>query len=154
MEKITNRLEHLGIELPIIKEHGKGLMMIREDEKLLYCSGSGPLDSNGIPVITGKLGKELTIKEGYEAARLCGLNTLSQLEKYLGGLERIDKIIKVYGLVASDTDFFDQPKVIHGFSDLMVDIFGENGRHARTAIGTNVLPMNIPVEVEMIVRIK
>ncbi|WP_368652236.1 RidA family protein [Ornithinibacillus sp. 4-3] len=154
MESINNKLEDLGIELPIIKEHSKGLIMIRQDEKLLYCSGSGPLDSSGIPVVTGKLGRELTLQEGYQAARLCGLNILAHLQNYLGNLERIDKVIKVFGLVASDQEFFNQPKVIHGFSDLMVDIFGENGKHARTAIGTSVLPMNIPVEVEMIVKIK
>jgi enamine deaminase RidA (YjgF/YER057c/UK114 family) len=120
---------------------------------LLFMSGKGPLKSDGT-YITGKLGKDLTIDQGYEAARLAAICHLAVLKTELGDLGRIKKIVKVFGLVNCTDDFFDQPRVINGYSDLMVSVFEEKGRHARSAVGTNALPMNIAVEVEVIVQIE
>lgn len=154
MGTTEKRISELGIKLPTANLKGKGLTMIQKHENLLFCSGNGPLKPDGTPMWTGKLGSDLTVEEGYQAARQCGINLLGKLKDFLGDLDKVDQIIKVFGLVASEPDFYKQPQVIHGFSDLMVDIFGQRGLHARSAMGTNVLPLNIPVEVEMIVRIK
>lgn len=149
------RLKELNIVLPRLNKHGQALIPIQKHGNLLYTSGHGPDDLNdGPPLWKGKLGTDLTVEEGYSAARECGIVLLAQLQHYLGDLERVDAIVKVLGLVASAEDFYQQPQVINGFSDLMLDVFGERGKHARSAMGTNVLPNNIPVEVEMIVRIK
>ena len=149
------KLQELGIVLPKFNRHGKATVEIQRHGNLLYTAGHGPEDDNdGTPLWTGKLGKDLTVEEGYLAARECGIILIAKLKHYLGDLERVDQIIKVLGLVASADDFYQQPQVMHGFSNLMVDVFGERGRHARSAMGTNVLPKNIPVEVEMIVRIR
>ena len=150
-----DRIEALGLDLPETNTKGKGIVPIRQHGNLLYTSGHGPEDQRtGEPLWTGKLGKDLTVEEGYKAAQACGLILLSQLKRYLGDLERVDAVVKVLGLVASAEDFYQQPAVMHGFSDLMVEVFGERGRHTRSAMGTSVLPKNIPVEIEMIVRIK
>jgi enamine deaminase RidA (YjgF/YER057c/UK114 family) len=93
------------------------------------------------------------VEQGYEAARRCGLNLLASLHAHLGTLDRVERIVKALGFVSSASDFFRQPEVMHGFSDLMVSVFGENGKHARSAIGTSVLPANQAVEIEMIVRV-
>ena len=150
-----DRIEVLGFELPKIDHMGQGIVSIKQHGDLLYTSGHGPEDqTTGEPLWTGKLGKDLTVEEGYKAAQACGLILLSRLKQYLGDLERVDAVVKVLGLVASAEDFYQQPAVMHGFSDLMVEVFGERGRHARSAMGTFVLPKNIPVEIEMIVRIR
>ena len=99
-------------------------------------------------------GKELTEKEGYQAARLTGLAMLSTLKNTIGDLNRVNQIVKVLGMVNCTEDFENQPEVINGFSDLMVEVFGENGKHARSAVGMYALPRNIAVEVEMIVELK
>lgn len=149
------RIAQLGITLPKISLKGKGIVAIQRHGNLLYTSGHGPeREDDGTPIWTGKLGKDLTVEEGYLAARECGIILLAQLKHYLGDLERVDQIVKALGLVASAEDFYQQPQVMHGFSDLMVEVLGERGKHARSAMGTNVLPKNIPVEIEMIVRIK
>ena len=120
---------------------------------LLYLSGRGPSKADG-SYITGKLGRELNIEQGYEAARLTAINHLSVLKVELGSLDKVKRIIKVLGMVNCTEDFRDQPKVINGYSDLMVEIFGPNGKHARSAVGMNALPMGMAVEVEVIVEIK
>mgnify|MGYP002621532894 CR=1 FL=1 len=149
------RIQALGIRLPAIDLKGKAIVPIRQHGNLLYTSGHGPeSEVDGRPLWTGKLGKDLTVEEGYQAARECGIILLAHLKHYLGDLERVDAIVKVFGLIASADDFYQQPQVLNGFSDLMVEVFGERGKHARSAMGTNVLPKNIPVEVEMIVRIR
>src|SRR5690606_23405422 len=131
-----------------------GLIAVREHENLLFISGQGPLDEQGKPVYTGKLGQDLSLEEGYQAARLCGIHLLARVREYLGDLSRVDQIIKVFGLVACTPDFHDHPQVMNGCSDLLVDVLNQRGQHARSAMGTLVLPMNIPVEVEMIVSIR
>ena len=120
---------------------------------LLFLAGSGPLKSDGT-YITGKVGKDLTIEQGYEAARLTAINHIAVLKAELGDLGKVKRIVKVLGMVNCTEDFYDQPKVIYGYSDLMVEIFGEKGKHARSAVGMYALPMNIAVEVEVIVEVE
>jgi len=119
---------------------------------LLYLSGRGPQKPDGA-FITGKLGKDFTIEQGYEAARLVAMNHLAVLKKELGSLNKVKRIVKVLGMVNCTDDFKDQPKVVNGYSDLMVEIFGEKGKHARSAVGMAALPFGIPVEVEAIYEI-
>jgi enamine deaminase RidA (YjgF/YER057c/UK114 family) len=154
MSQTDKKLELLGINLPKKDRRGQGMLAIRQYNDLLYVSGHGPTDPEGKPVIQGKLGQDLSIEEGYEAARLCGINILAAIKDYLGDLDRVDSMIKVLGLVASGPDFFDQPAVMHGFSDLMVEVLGDRGLHARSAMGTCCLPNNIPVEVEVILKVR
>jgi len=120
---------------------------------LLFLAGKGPTNPDGSN-ITGKVGRELTIEQGYEAARLTALNHLAVLKTELGSLNKVKRIVKVLGMVNCTEDFKDQPKVVNGYSDLMVEIFGDKGKHARSAVGMYALPMNIAVEVEVIVEIE
>lgn len=120
---------------------------------LLYLAGKGPSKPDG-SYVTGKVGKDLTIEEGYAAARLTAISHISVLKAELGDLSKVKRIVKVLGMVNCTDDFKDQPKVINGYSDLMVEIFGEKGKHARSAVGMNALPMNIAVEVEVIVEVE
>ena len=120
---------------------------------LLFLAGKGPTKADGT-LITGKVGKDLTIEQGYEAARITAINHLSVLKAELGSLNKVKRIVKVLGMVNCTDDFKDQPKVINGYSDLMVEIFGDKGKHARSAVGMNALPSNIAVEVEVIVEVE
>ncbi len=120
---------------------------------LLYLAGKGPLKADNT-YITGKIGKDLTIEQGYEAARITAINHLSVIKNELGSLNKVKRIVKVLGMVNCTEDFKDQPKVINGYSDLMVEIFGDNGKHARSAVGMYSLPFNMAVEIEVIVEIK
>lgn len=120
---------------------------------LIFLSGKGPKQANG-ENITGKLGQDLSIEEGYNAARETGINQLSVLKAELGNLNKVKRIVKVLGMVNCAADFTDQPKVINGYSDLMVNVFGDRGKHARAAVGMNALPGNIAVEIEMIVEVE
>ena len=120
---------------------------------LLYLSGRGPSQSDGV-YITGKLGKELTIEQGYAAARLTAINHLSVIKSELGSLNKVKRIVKVLGMVNCTEDFKDQPKVINGYSDLMVEIFGDKGKHARSAVGMSSLPFGMAVEVEVIIEVE
>jgi enamine deaminase RidA (YjgF/YER057c/UK114 family) len=119
---------------------------------LIYLSGRGPQKPDGT-FITGKLGKDFTIEQGYEAAHLVAMNHLAVLKKELGSLNKVKRIVKVLGMVNCTEDFKDQPKVVNGFSDLMVEIFGTKGKHARSAVGMAALPFGIPVEVEAIYEV-
>ena len=120
---------------------------------LLYLAGKGPLKADNT-YVTGKVGKDLTIEQGYEAARITAINHLAVLKNELGSLNKVKRIVKVLGMVNCTEDFKDQPKVINGYSDLMVEIFGDNGKHARSAVGMNALPFNMAVEIEVIVEIE
>jgi enamine deaminase RidA (YjgF/YER057c/UK114 family) len=120
---------------------------------LLFLAGKGPAKPDGTNII-GKVGTDLTIEQGYEAARLTAINHLSVLKAELGSLNKVKQIVKVLGMVNCSQEFKDQPKVINGYSDLMVEIFGDKGKHARSAVGMYALPMNIAVEVEVIVEIE
>ena len=152
MSVTEKRLEELGIKLPI--EKMRGTLPLRQVGNLIFMSGHGCELPEGGLIYEGKLGAELTLEQGYEAARHVGINLLTALKTYWGDLDRVEKIVKVLGFVASTPDFHQQPAVMHGFSDLMTEVFGERGKHARSAIGTNVLPNNQPVEIEMIVQIR
>ena len=120
---------------------------------LLYLAGKGPQKPDNT-YITGKVGKDLTIEQGYEAARLTAVAHLAVLKNELGSLNKVKRIVKVLGMVNCTEDFKDQPKVINGYSDFMVDIFGEKGKHARSAVGMVALPFNMAVEVEVIVEVE
>ena len=119
---------------------------------LIYLSGKGPQQANG-EYLKGKLGSNISIDQGYQAARLTGTIHLAVLKHELGDLSKVKRIVKVNGYVNSDDNFYDQPKVMNGYSDLMVEIFGDKGKHARTALGVNTLPFNMLVEVELIVEV-
>lgn len=147
------RLERLEIHLPDVPEALGLYVDIVKVGSLLYLSGKGPRKDDG-EYVKGKLGEDLTLEQGVEAARISALNQLAVLKRELGSLDRVKRVVKVNGFVNSSALFYDQSKVINGFSDVMIEIFGASGRHARTAIGTNVLPLNMAVEVEMIVEIE
>lgn len=142
----------LSVILPLKGNSNEYVNMTRSGN-LIFLSGKGPLSPDG-SYVTGKLGSNLTIEEGRTAARLCAIHQLTILKKELGSLSKIKRIIKVTGFVNSGPDFADQPQVIDGFSLLMNEIFGEAGRHARSAVGVNSLPSGWAVEVEMIVEVE
>ena len=120
---------------------------------LLFLSGNGPLKADG-KFITGKLGADLSIEEGYEAARITGINQLGVIKSAIGDLSRVKRIVRVTGMVNASPDFTQHPSVVNGFSDLMVAVFGEKGKHTRAAVGMGSLPFNIAVEIDMIVEIE
>lgn len=125
---------------------------VKTASNLVFLSGKGPRDIEG-ELITGKVGTDLTIAEAKAAARRVGILQLEALQEEIGDLNKVRRIVKVLGMVNCDPDFTQHPEVINGFSDLMVEIFGEKGRHARAAVGMGSLPRNIPVEIEMIVEV-
>jgi enamine deaminase RidA (YjgF/YER057c/UK114 family) len=146
-------LKQIGIHLPDVSESIGSYVHAVRVGNLIYLSGKGPRKDNG-EYVKGKLGQDLTILQGYEAARLTAINQLAVLKDELGDLRKVKRIVKVNGFVNSANSFYDQPQVINGFSDLLIEVFGNRGKHARTAIGTNVLPLNMAVEVEMIVEVE
>lgn len=147
------RIEELGLVLPTAPAPMANYVTARKVGNLLFFSGAGPFQ-DGKPVIFGKVGVELTQEEGYQAARLTGLNLIAQLKKELGDLDRVKQFVKVQAFVASAPDFTAQPAVMNGVSDLFAEVFGEKGKHARTAVAVPQLPFNIPIEVEMIVEVE
>lgn len=120
--------------------------------KLLFVSGHGPYNDGKIKM-AGKVGRELTIEEGYQVARSVGLNCLATIKGELGSLDKVKRVVKLLGMVNCTEDFKDQPKVINGCSDLLAEVFGEFGKHARSAVGVQALPNGIPVEIEMIIEV-
>lgn len=147
------RLKELKIELPAIGKPIANYVHVVRSGNLLFLAGKGPSNAQGV-YITGKVGKELTLEQGIEAARLTAINQLAVLKAELGDLNKVKRIVKVLGMVNCEADFKDHPKVINGFSDLMVAVFGEKGKHARSAVGMCSLPLNMAVEVEMIVEVE
>mgnify|MGYP006290499971 CR=1 FL=1 len=150
---IYDRLKELGLSLPEAPDALGLYVPVKQVGSLLFSSGQGPLE-NGKAVFTGKAGAERTLEEGQAAARMCVMNILAQVEKHLGNLNRVKQVVKLLGFVASAPGFSDQPKVINGGSQVLIDIFGDAGRHARSAIGTNELPGNITVEIEAIFEVE
>lgn len=146
------KLAQLNIQLPEVPAAGGSFVDAVKVGNLIYLSGKGPRNSKG-EYVKGKLGQDLTVEQGYEAAKLVALLQLAVLKRELGDLKRIKRIVKVNGYVNSAATFYDQPKVINGYSDVMNAVFGDKGKHARTSVGTNALPFNMAVEVEMIVEI-
>lgn len=146
------KLKELGIELYTpAKPMGNYVKAVRTGN-LLYLAGHGPTKADGSN-ITGKVGKELTTEQGYDAAKQVGVAILSTLKAELGDLNKVKRIVKVLGMVNCTENFGDQPKVMNGFSDLMVAVFGDKGKHARSAVGMYALPSNISVEIEIIVEV-
>ncbi len=146
------KLAELDITLPQSPEPVANYVNAVMTGNLLFLAGKGPTRSDGSE-ITGKLGRNLNIEEGYEAARLTAINQLAVLKATLGDLNKVKRIVKVRGMVNSDTSFVEHSKVINGFSDLMVAVFGDRGRHARASVGMASLPRGQAVEIEMIVEV-
>jgi len=153
MANVYNKLEEYGITLPAAPPKGGIYTPVQEfGGHYLYCSGCGPKQPDGTNVI-GRLGENLTMEQGQLAARLCMLNLLANLEVKLGDLNRIKRFVKVLAFVNSTDDFTDQPQVVNGGSQLLVDLFGEDvGCPARSAIGVNTLPGGIACEIEVLVE--
>lgn len=151
--KIDARLAELKIELPKAAAPVANYVPTVQIGNTLYVSGQVTV-WNGEFKYVGKLGKEYSVEDGQKAARLCGLNIIAQTKAALGGdLDRVKRIAKLGVFVNSTDDFGDQPKVANGVSDLMVEVFGEAGKHARFAVGTNVLPLNLAVEVDAVIEV-
>lgn len=142
------RLETLGVTLPPPPPPVANFLPARREGDILFVSGQGPI-VDGQPVVTGSLGDAVTVEDGYRAARLCALNSLSTANETLQNGESLVRVVKVLAFVSSARSFTDQPKVVNGASDFFVEVFGDAGRHARSAIGTNVLPFDIAVEIEV-----
>jgi enamine deaminase RidA (YjgF/YER057c/UK114 family) len=148
------KLQELGIALPVVGPPWGSYVHAKRAGNLLYLSGKQPPDIDG-KTPRGKLGAGMSIEEGYRHARGVGLMLIAAMREALGGdLDRVEDIVKVFGMVNATPDFEDHPKVINGCSDLFVEVFGEHGRHARSAVGMTSLPGGIPVEIEVIVAVK
>ncbi len=148
-----SKLKELHIELPPIGQPIANYVHVVRSGNLLFLAGKGPSDEKG-EFITGKVGKDLTIEQGQAAARLTAINQLAVLKAELGDLSKVRRIVKVLGMVNCEPDFKDHPKVINGFSDLVVQVFGEKGKHARSAVGMCSLPRNMAVEIELVVEVE
>ena len=156
MGRIDDRLSELGLSLPAVFAPPPGVefrfSLVQLSERTAYVSGHGPLDGSEV-LVRGRVGAEVTPEQGYEAARLTGLSILASLRQELGDLDRVRRWVKALGLVNCAPGFSGTPGVINGFSDLILELWGEDGRHARSAIGASELPFDIPVEVEAIVEV-
>jgi enamine deaminase RidA (YjgF/YER057c/UK114 family) len=150
--QIEASLKKMGIELPPAVTPVANYVPAVRSGKLIFLSGHGPFKADG-SLITGKVGSDLTIEQGYEAARRVAIGLLGSLKAAIGDLDKVKQIVKLLGLVNCGPDFTDQPKVINGASDFLVEVFGDRGQHSRSAVGTNALPLNIAVEIEMIVEL-
>jgi enamine deaminase RidA (YjgF/YER057c/UK114 family) len=149
----TERLAKLGLTLPPSPAPLGNYVPFRLAGNLLFLSGVGPRHPDG-SLTTGKVGVDVSVQQGFEAAKMCGLNLLVNIIAAVGSLDRVDTIVKVLGMVNATPGFGDHPKVIDGCTDLFVAVFGENGRPARSAVGMDSLPRNISVEIEAVVLIK
>lgn len=148
-----SKLKELGISLITPTAPTASYVKAVRVGNLVYLSGHGPDKPEGGQV-TGKVGSDLTVEQGQEAARLVGISLLSSLKREIGDLNKVSRIVKVLGMVNAVPSFERHSQVMNGFSDLMVQVFGENGRHARSSVGMSSLPSNIAVEIEMIVALK
>lgn len=147
------KLKELGIMLPEVAKPVAAYVPAVRVGEYVYTSGQIPLVKGEVKY-QGKLGKELSLTEGYEAAKICALNCLAAAKGVIGSLDSIEKVVKVVGFVNSAPGFTDQPKVVNGASELVGNIFGQAGEHARSAVGVAELPLNVAVEVEMIIKVK
>jgi enamine deaminase RidA (YjgF/YER057c/UK114 family) len=147
------RLKQLGLVLPSVPSPLANYVPFRIGGGLLFLSGQGPRDDSG-NLLTGKVGAEVTVEEAYRRARNIGLHLLATTRQALGSLDRVEAILKVLGMVNAVPEFKDHPKVINGCSDLFVEVLGEAGRHARSAVGMGSLPNQISVEIEAVIAVK
>lgn len=152
MTQVEEKLAALGLTLPSPPPPVANYVRCVTVGNLVFLSGHGP-SRDGELVYTGKVGKERTLEEGYEAAQLTMLNCLSSLKQEIGNLDRVSRVVKLLGMVNCTEDFGQQPEVINGGSDLLVRLYGDRGRHARSAVGMQSLPRGITTEIEMIVEI-
>ena len=150
--RIEQELEKMGFVLPVPKPLAAYVPAVRSGN-LIFTAGQGP-NLDGKPKFTGKLGRELTEEQGYQAAQICVVNCLACVKSLIGDLDKVERVVKLLGFVASVDGFTRQPWVMNGASELLIKLFGERGKHARSAIGTNQLPQDIPVEVEIVVQVK
>jgi enamine deaminase RidA (YjgF/YER057c/UK114 family) len=153
---IEENILALGIELPNAPPSAGSYLQVAITGNLVFVSGQLPVEPGSIPMqvkFKGKVGKDISLEEGQEAARLCTINALAQLKSALGSLEKIRKFVKVSGFVNCDAAFSNHPQIINGASDFIVQLFGEKGRHSRSAIGASSLPLDSAVEIEFIVEI-
>jgi enamine deaminase RidA (YjgF/YER057c/UK114 family) len=151
--QVEARLIELGIDLPPAITPVANYVPAARTGNLVFLSGHGPVKEDGT-LITGKVGADLTVEQGYEIARLIAIGLLGTLKAEIGDLDGVKRIVKLLGFVNCTAEFGDQPNVINGASDFLVEVFGKKGRHARSAVGTNALPFNIAAEIEMIVEIE
>ncbi|MDE2686508.1 MAG: RidA family protein [Chloroflexota bacterium] len=154
MAEIEKRIKELGITLPDSPPPMANYVPAVQTGNLLFVAGLGPAARDDGTTPNGKVGKDLSLDEGYEAARLVGINLLSRLKSVLGDLDRVERVVKLLSMVNCTPEFNQQPQVANGCSDLLVEVFGDKGRHARSAVGMASLPNDIPVEIEMIVEIR
>ncbi len=151
---IEDKLKSMGLELPPAPSPAANYVPFAQEGNLLFIAGQVPRAADGSLPLLGKVGRDLTEQQGYEAARLCALNCLAQVKAALGSLDRVKRILRIGGFVNCAEGFSNQPEVINGASDLVVELFGEAGRHARAAVGNISLPRNVATEVEMTVAVK
>jgi len=153
MDSIENRMKELGLEMPPAPKPLAQYVPAKLVGNLVFVSGQGPM-KDGKPIHTGRVGADLSLEEGAACARLCALNCLAAVRSVVGTLDRVEEIVQLRGFVSSAPGFDKQPEVLNGASELLLQLFGEKGRHARAALGTCILPRNIPIELEMVVRVR
>ena len=147
------KLKELGLRLPVPPAPIANFLPWRRAGQLLYLSGQGPRDEAG-KISVGRLGRDCSVERGYADARRVGLQLLSTIRAAIGSLDHVEAVIKLLGMVNAEPDFGDQPKVINGCSDVLIEVLGERGKHARSAVGMGSLPNGMTVEVEAIILIK
>ena len=152
MSQAEDRLKALGIELPAPAAPMGNYVSAVRTGNLVFLAGVGPRKPDG-ELVLGKLGRDLTVEQGYEAARLCAVRILANLKQEIGDLDKVVRIVKLLGMVNSDPDFTQPPAVMNGCSDLLVEVLGDRGRHARSAVGLATLPNGMAVEVEAVVEV-
>ncbi len=150
--EVEAKLEKLGLTLPEVRTPAFNYIPTRRSGNTLYVAGHGPF-KEGKLAYRGKVGRELTVEQGADAARITMLNCLASIRAAIGDLDKVNQVLRVFGMVASEEGFGQQPLVINGASDLLVELYGDRGRHARAAVGLFMLPGGMPVEIEMIVEV-
>ena len=154
MHVFEENIKQLGIEIPDMPNALANYVPYKLSDNIVYVSGQAPV-MNGKLIYKGKVGNDISIEDGIKAAELCCINIISVLKKSINGdWNKLDNFLKLGGFVNCNSDFVDQPQIINGASDLLVKVFGEQGKHSRFAVGSNSLPMNISVEIDAIIKIK
>ncbi len=152
--EIEKKLSDMGLELPPPTPPMGSYVSAVQVGNLLFVAGHGPMMSDGSVMMKGKLGREVTVEQGYEVAKQVGLNLLSTIKTHLGDLDRVKRVVKLLSMVNCEPDFVQTGPVANGCSDLLISLYGEMGKHGRSAVGMASLPVGIPVEIEMIVEVK
>jgi enamine deaminase RidA (YjgF/YER057c/UK114 family) len=153
MGQVEDKLKSMGYTIPTPPSSAGNYVPFYRTGNLVFLSGVGPRQADG-SMVRGKVGSDLTVEEAYQAAQLCALTSLANLKAAIGDLDKVSHFVKVLGMVNAEPDFTEPPAVINGYSDMIVEAFGEKGRHARSAVGMVALPGNMAVEVEAIVEVE